>query len=111
MWAICGSPGFLAMMDVIRGTRVEPDIHPKIVADQTRVQTRIERLWLKIFADAGTSRRAILDTCNVVYLSLIALAARKNYLYPDTDTEGILRAVGKAAAALLEPSEARGRRT
>lgn len=110
MWAICGSPGFLAMMDVIRGTRVEPNIHPKIVADQARVQARIERLWLKIFADARASRRAILDTCNLVYLSLIALAARKNYLYPDTDTEGVLRVVGKAAAALLAPPEARARR-
>lgn len=101
MWAICGSPGFLAMMDVIRGTRVEPDLHPKIVADQARVQVRIENLWLKIFADLRAPRRAILDTCNLVYLSLIALAARKNYLYPDTDVEGMIRAVTVSAANLL----------
>lgn len=104
MWAICGSPGFLAMMDVIRGTRVEPDLHPKIVADQARVQARIEKLWLKIFADTHASRRAILDTCNLTYLSLIALAARKNYLYPDTDTEAVRGAVAKAAAALITPA-------
>ncbi len=103
MWAICGSPGFLAMMDVIRGTRVEPDLHPKIVADQARVQARIEKLWLKIFADTRASRRSILDTCNLTYLSLIALAARKNYLYPDTDTEAVRNAVAKAAAALITP--------
>lgn len=104
MWAICGSPGFLAIMDVIRGTRVEPDLHPKIVADQARVQARIEKLWLKIFADTRASRRAILDTCNLTYLSLIALAARKNYLYPDTDTEAVRNAVAKAAAALIAPA-------
>ncbi len=103
MWAICGSPGFLAMMDVIRGTRIEPDLHPKIVADQARVQARIEKLWLKIFADTQASRRAILDTCNLTYLSLIALAARKNYLYPDTDTEAVRNAMAKAAAALIAP--------
>jgi len=110
MWAICGSPGFLAMMDVIRGTRVEPDLHPKIVADQARVQARIEKLWLKIFADSRASRRAILDTCNLVYLSLIALAARKNYLYPDTDVEGMLRALTASSASLLTAPESKERR-
>lgn len=109
MWAICGSPGFLAMMDVIRGTRIEPDLHPKIVADQTQVQVRIEKLWLKIFADCHAPRRTILETCNLVYLSLIALAARKNYLYPDTDTEGMLRVVAFAATNMLAQIDVKGR--
>lgn len=105
MWDICRSRDFFALVEIIRGSRANPDMHDQIRHDQRAVVDRLESLWLTIFADVPANREQVLFACNHTYLSLIGLAGRKNYVIPDTDIQGMLEFIDQSAIYALSSSE------
>lgn len=85
-WDIYSGAVYFAMVEILRGTRKDPNIHDHLVEAQTRITRKIESLWVKIFAQNKLSEAETLKLCNTVTLYLAGLAARKNYYLPATET-------------------------
>lgn len=111
IWDVYSSQDYFAMVEIVRGTRADVRFHEKLVETLARLSTRIERLWLSIFADAPASEATSLACCNIVVLTLSGLASRKIYLRLGPQTDAILeQLIDSIAASLVQPRSTKSRK-
>lgn len=100
-WNIYSGDVYFAMVEILRGTRKDPNIHDHLVEAQRRITKKIESLWVKIFSQNKLTETEVLKLCNTVTLYLAGLAARKNYFLPGTETTEYVEYIKELSAAEL----------
>lgn len=106
IWSLYSSPGYFAMVEIVRGSRADARFHNKLVEALGRLSGRIEETWLKLFRDVKIPNARSLSLCNIVVLTLSGLAARKIYLRLTGNTDRMLEELIDCIVAGLSRREA-----
>lgn len=96
-WEIYSSSAYVAMVEIVRGTRTNPKIHDRTAETQENIINRIEERWVSLFSDTGLAESRLRGICTLVVLFLSGLAARKIYLLPDKETANHIAMIKKVA--------------
>lgn len=100
-WEIYTSSAYIAMVEIIRGTRTNPRIHDKTVETQKSIINRIEERWVLLFSDTELPPERIREICTLIILFLSGLAARRIFIFPESETQGHLKTIKDMAVREL----------
>lgn len=81
-WAVYNSKDYFALIEIVRGTKADKELHEKIVAAHQRVRSHIQKVWMHAFRDSQISKQELVLTCEHITLTLSGLASRHRYLWP-----------------------------
>ena len=84
-WNVYNSRDYFALIEIVRGTKGDKQIHRKIVDANQRVRSHIQQVWLEAFSDAPISEDQVILACEHLTLTLSGLASRRRYLWPRGD--------------------------
>lgn len=100
-WVAYSGADYLAMVEIVRGSRAEPELHSAVIKAQLELTRQLEGLWVQRFAPAGAPVAKILATFEMVTFSLAGLAARRLFLTPDARMDYLVRFVADLAVLAL----------
>ena len=100
-WAAYSGADYLAMVEIVRGSRSDPELHAAVTKAQLELTRQLEGLWVQRFAPAGVEVGKILATFEMVTFSLAGLAARRLFLTPGARMNYLVHFVADLAVLAL----------
>ena len=100
-WVAYSSDDYLAMVEIVRGSRSDPDLHAAVIEAQLDLTRQLEGSWVQRFAPAGVEVGKILATFEMVTFSLAGLAARRLFLTPGARMNYLVHFVADMAVLAL----------
>ena len=105
-WRAYQSEAYLAMVEILRGSRGQAKFNKEIRKRQQTVNADVRETWLRIFADCDSAESVIDDARDLVTLTLSGLASRRIFLRNEQDPRNLIRRLKRATVDILEEAEA-----
>lgn len=101
-WRIYSSSAYIALTEVVRGSRDDVSFNNEVVAAQIEWLDEVAESWARLFEPLGVRRKQIDEARTAVSLMLSGLAARQIFLYINRDELKILKIAKLTARRILE---------
>ena len=100
-WRAYQSDAYLAMVEILRGSRAQKAFHKELVDRQQTLNDDVRRTWLRLFANAGVDENVIDGVRDLVTLTLSGLAARRIFLRIEKEARPVIAMLNHAALSAL----------
>ncbi|MEM8987571.1 MAG: TetR/AcrR family transcriptional regulator [Pseudomonadota bacterium] len=100
-WKAYQSEAYLAMVEILRGSRSQPTFNKELLKRQQSVNDDVRNTWLRLFSTSDIDARAIDDARDLVTLTLSGLAARRIFLRSHKDPKNIISMLNEATVHVL----------
>ncbi len=103
-WKAYQSDAYLAMVEILRGSRHQPAFNRALLNRQRTVSEDVRATWLTIFATEDLDERVVDNARDLVTLTLSGLASRRIFLKNERDPNLLFATLKDATIRLLDPS-------
>jgi AcrR family transcriptional regulator len=74
LWEVFGSPEYAAILELMLGTRGDPQLHAAVSTIRTGSMREEDLMWARVFADVALPPARLRDTRYLVWMSLAGLS-------------------------------------
>ncbi len=103
-WKAYQSEAYLAMVEILRGSRANKVFHQELVDRQQALNDGVRQNWLNWFAHTDLDEGTIDNARDLVTISLSGLAARYIFLRTDKESKPLLSTLCQATVSVLQQS-------
>ncbi|MEM9704655.1 MAG: TetR/AcrR family transcriptional regulator [Pseudomonadota bacterium] len=100
-WRIYKSDAYLAMVEILRGSRSDPTFNKKVRSRQQAVNEDVRKAWLDLFSNDPIDPDLIDEAREFVTVTLSGLAARRIFLKRISEPDEIFERLKQVALSIL----------